>query len=179
MDVTDDTNSNGNMHEPQSSSENHNPKKRYRENKKNSDYSSHGQDNQNDKLSVIIYIHGGGFHSGSSLPKKGLKDGFRKSQWTPDPRELATEGNVIVVTIQYRLSSFGFLFLDDESAPGNVGLLDQYMALEWVRNEIHNFGGNSSSITVLGQEAGGVSTLIHFIQNPNLFQRMILHSAGI
>ena len=83
-----------------------------------------------------------------------------------------------MVTIQYRLSSFGFLFLDDEAAPGNVGLLDQYQAIEWVRNEIHNFGGNASSITVMGQEAGGISTLIHFAQNPNLFQRMILHSSG-
>ena len=136
------------------------------------------QDNDNDQLSVIVYIHGGGFHSGSSLLKKGLKGEFRKSQWTSDPRELAAEGNVIVVTIQYRLSSFGFLFLDDEAAPGNVGLLDQYQAIEWVRNEIHNFGGNASSITVMGQEAGGISTLIHFAQNPNLFQRMILHSSG-
>ena len=130
------------------------------------------------KLSVIIYIHGGGFHSGSSLPKRGSKNGIRQSEWTPDPRELASEGNVIIVTIQYRLSSFGFLFLDDEFAPGNVGLLDQYMALEWVRNEISSFGGDPKSITVMGQEAGGVSALIHYTQNPALFQRMILHSSG-
>ena len=133
----------------------------------------------NGNLSVIVYIHGGGFHSGSSLPKRGSENGFRKSKWTPDPREIASEGNVIVVTIQYRLSSFGFIFLDDENAPGNVGLLDQYKALEWVRNEITNFGGNPSSITVMGQEAGGVSALIHYIQNPSLFQRMILHSSGM
>ena len=137
------------------------------------------EDKKDGKLSVIVYIHGGGFHSGSSLPKKGSENGFRKSKWTPDPRELASEGNVIVVTIQYRLSSFGFIFLDDESAPGNVGLLDQYKALEWVRNEITNFGGNPSSITVMGQEAGGVSALIHYIQNPALFQRLILHSSGM
>ena len=130
------------------------------------------------KLHVIVYIHGGGFYSGSSLPQKGSENEFRRSEWTPDPRELASEGNVIVVTLQYRLSSFGFIFLDDDSAPGNVGLLDQRKALEWVKNEISNFGGDPESITVMGQEAGGVSALVQYVQSPQLFKRMILHSSG-
>lgn len=52
---------------------------------------------------------------------------------TSDGRDFAAIGGVIVVTVQYRLGSFGFLFLDDDGAPGNVGLLDQKKALQWIQ----------------------------------------------
>lgn len=124
-------------------------------------------------LPVMVYIHGGFFASGSSLPK-----GNSKQSWIADPRELAAEGKVIVVTIQYRLGSFGFLFLGDESAPGNVGLADQLKALQWVKKNIGQFGGNKDSITVVGQDAGGTSAIILY-NHSRLFQRLILQSAGI
>ena len=73
------------------------------------------------------------------MPNKGSGTKVGQTNWTPDPRELAAEGNIIVVTLQYRLGSFGFMFLADENAPGNVGLLDQQKAIMWVKNNIHNF----------------------------------------
>ena len=139
---------------------------------------TYGTGGKKQNMSVMIWIHGGGFHSGSSLPNKGSGTKVGQSNWTPDPRELAAEGNIIVVTLQYRLGSFGFMFLADENAPGNVGLLDQQKAIMWVKNNIHNFGGDPSSITVTGQEAGGISGLIHHLKTPHLFQRLIVHSAG-
>ena len=68
---------------------------------------------------------------------------------------LAGAGDVIVVQVNYRVGVFGFLSLDDDSAPGNVGLLDQRMAMHWVWDNIGAFGGNSQRITLLG--AGTVS----------------------
>ena len=65
-------------------------------------------------LPVLVWLHGGQFQSGSSL-----KHGYIDEHWSPDPRYLASLGKVIVVNVQYRLGSFGYLFMDDESAPGN------------------------------------------------------------
>ena len=86
-----------------------------------------------------------------------------------------------MVTIQYRLGSFGYLFLDDESAPGNVGLLDQKMAIEWVRRNVQGFGGDPEKITLAGQDAGGVSalTLLSLSEGQHLASKVILQSAGI
>ena len=82
-------------------------------------------------LPVLIWFHGGSFSSGSSLNNGPLED-----DWIPDPREFASNGEIIVVTVQYRLGSFGFLFMDDAKAPGNVGLLDQLKAVEWIKSNI-------------------------------------------
>ena len=58
---------------------------------------------------------------------------FHPLRTSSDGRDFAAFGGVIVVTVQYRLGSFGFLFLDDDGAPGNVGLLDQKKALQWIQ----------------------------------------------
>ena len=59
-----------------------------------------------------------------------------------DPKILATEENIIVVSFQYRVASLGFLFFDTEDVPGNAGLFDQLMALQWIKDNIAQFGGN-------------------------------------
>ena len=103
-----------------------------------------------DKLAVLVYIHGGGFVEGS-----GAID-------TYDGDALARKG-IIVVTINYRLGALGFLAhpdLTSESshhASGNYGLLDQVAALKWIQNNIAAFGGNPGRVTIAGQSAGAMS----------------------
>jgi len=103
-----------------------------------------------DKLPVIFWIHGGSFLSGAS------------SEPQHDGEVLATRG-VIVVSINYRLGIFGFFAHPDltkESAhhtSGNYGLLDQWAALRWVRDNIRAFGGDPDRITVFGESAGSFS----------------------
>ena len=64
-----------------------------------------------------------------------------------DPKILATEENIIVVSFQYRVASLGFLFFDTEDVPGNAGLFDQLMALQWIKDNIAQFGGNPGIIS--------------------------------
>ena len=100
---------------------------------------------------VIIWIHGGGFWSGTTT----------LDQY--DLRTMAAEGEIIMVGIQYRVASLGLLYLDTENAPGNAGMFDQLMAIQWVRNNIAQFGGNPENITLMGQEAGAVSVGLHLL----------------
>lgn len=80
-----------------------------------------------------------------------------------DPTILVAETGIIAVTIQYRLNIFGFLYLNSTDAPGNQGLLDQNMALQWVYNNIGNFGGDRNKITIMGESAGAMSVANHLI----------------
>ena len=118
-----------------------------------------GEENANG-LPVMVWFHGGGFSRGSSSPRGPDGGGGEDGGWRPDPRELAAQGGVIAVSVQYRLGALGFLFLDDESAPGNAGLMDQRAALEWVRRNVFAFGGDPTRVTLAGQGAGAVSAAI-------------------
>ncbi len=116
-------------------------------------------------LPVMGWIHGGAFVRGSgSLPSY---DGSR----------FARDG-VVCVTINYRLGADGFLYLDDGVA--NRGLLDQIGALEWVRENIQAFGGDSQRVTIFGESAGAfsVATLLSMPRARGLFQRAIAQSGA-
>lgn len=118
------------------------------------------------KLPVMIWIHGGAFVSGSA---KGY-----------DGDALSTVGNVIVVTVNYRLAEFGFLNSGDGRATGNQGLWDQHLAFKWVKNNIASFMGDPNEITIFGESAGGVSVILHsmYVGNKGLFKRVISESGS-
>jgi para-nitrobenzyl esterase len=124
-------------------------------------------------LPVMVWIHGGGFAIGGA--SQGVYHGGR----------LAHDGNVVVVTIAYRLGAFGFLRLCDVTdgaipATGNEGLLDQIAALRWVRDNIAAFGGDPDRVTVFGESAGAMSiaTLLTMPRARGLAQRAILQSGS-
>lgn len=95
---------------------------------------------------VLFFIHGGAYFYGSAHP--GLYG----------PKYMMETGNVILVTVQYRLNALGFLATGDASSPGNYALKDQVAALKFVKENIQAFGGNPESITVAGQSAGASSS---------------------
>lgn len=95
--------------------------------------------------SVMLYIHGGAFISGSGADSEY------------DGGNMASRGDIVVVTINYRLGPFGFLPLNDTIANGNYGLADQVTALDWVKANIAAFGGDQNRITIAGQSAGAAS----------------------
>lgn len=116
--------------------------------------------------SVMVYFHGGAYLTGQSQ----LYDGSG----------LALNGDVIVVTANYRLGVLGFFSTGDSVAKGNYGLWDQIEALRWVKNNIRSFGGNPDSVTIFGQSAGGfsVSLLALIPENKGLFNRVIMQSGA-
>jgi para-nitrobenzyl esterase len=122
-------------------------------------------------LPVLVWLHGGGFSSGSGA-----------EAWY-DGALLAERGRMVVVTVNYRLGALGYLYLSPEFAPANLGLLDQVAALGWVRDNIAAFGGDPDRVTLAGQSAGALSTLalLGDPAGPGLFQQVILQStpAGI
>ncbi|CAL1261371.1 unnamed protein product [Larinioides sclopetarius] len=93
---------------------------------------------------------------------------------------LAVHGQVIVVTVNYRLSAFGFLTSFSDDAPTNNGLYDQRVALKWVKENINKFGGNSFNVSLFGRFSGSISAAIQTFSplslNENLFQTVILQS---
>ena len=115
-----------------------------------------------DKLAVMVWIYGGGLYSGTSTLE--LYDG----------RMLAVTGNVVVVSMQYRLGALGFLYSGSDDAPGNVGFVDQYLAIKWVRDNIDAFGGDRDRITIIGESAGSVSVSAHLLSP--LSQPLISHA---
>ncbi|XP_023240465.1 acetylcholinesterase-like [Centruroides sculpturatus] len=126
------------------------------------------ENKENKPFSTMVWIHGGAFNTGS-----GNMD-------VHYGRILASYGNVIVVTINYRLGTFGFLNLDNEAAPGNMAFLDQVMALKWVHTNIESFGGDKEGITVFGTSSGAAAISLHLVSplTKGLFKRAILQSGG-
>ena len=117
---------------------------------------------------VIVWIHGGSFTGGSGK----IYDG----------RWLLSRGDIIVVTINYRLGTLGFLAHPSLGPPGDVGnygFQDQQAALRWVRDNIASFGGDPDKVTVAGESAGGMSVCDHLVApgSKNLFRAAIIQSA--
>ena len=87
---------------------------------------------------------------------------------------------MIVVSIEYRVESLGFLYLGTNDAPGNQGFHDQQLALQWIQKNIQTFGGDPNRITLFGESAGAVSVGLHLLSPPSrvLYQNAILQSSG-
>ncbi|ESO84273.1 hypothetical protein LOTGIDRAFT_108546, partial [Lottia gigantea] len=122
--------------------------------------------NNNGNRAVMIYFHGGGFNSGQGMATDGSL--------------LALKGDVIIITINYRLDVLGFLYTGDEEARGNYGLWDQLKALQWIKDHISSFGGDENNITLFGVSAGAFSIGLHLFSTHSngLFQRAILQSGS-
>ncbi|CAN7938466.1 unnamed protein product, partial [Ixodes hexagonus] len=117
---------------------------------------------------VVVYIHGGGFSSGGISLK------------ATDSSELSVRGDLVTVAIAYRLGAFGFLCLNNEDAPGNMGLYDQVVALRWVKENIQFFGGDPDKITLMGTSAGSLAVGVHVLSplSRGLFQRAVMQSGS-
>jgi len=117
---------------------------------------------------VIIWIYGGGFWSGTTTLE------------LYDLRAMAAEQNIIMVGIQYRVASLAFLFFDTEDVPGNAGMFDQLQAIQWVKENIAQFGGDPNRITLMGESAGACSVSLHLLSplSRNLFSQAIMQSAS-
>ncbi|WP_433665304.1 carboxylesterase/lipase family protein [Nocardia sp. CA-128927] len=117
---------------------------------------------------VLVWIHGGGFQTGSG-------------SWF-DPSKLVAAGDMIAVSINYRLGAPGFLAHPGLAQPdgqvGNFGLLDQQAALRWVRDNIAAFGGDPTKVTIAGESAGAMSVCDHLASpaSEGLFRGAILES---
>ena len=117
-------------------------------------------------LTVMVWIHGGGFNIGGGS--------------TFDGTALAAFQNVVVVTFNYRLGALGFLSTRDNYARGNWGMHDQIMALGWIYDNIKKFGGNNKQITIFGDSAGGTGVALHYLSplSAGYFQRGIAQTGA-
>jgi para-nitrobenzyl esterase len=123
------------------------------------------------KRPVMVWIHGGAYSNGTS--NENLVDGVR----------LCKRGNVVVVGLNHRLNVFGYLYLaeiggKEYSESGNAGMLDLVLALQWVRDNIAEFGGDPNNVTIFGQSGGGAkcATLSAMPLARGLFHRIITES---
>ncbi|KAM7088092.1 LOW QUALITY PROTEIN: bile salt-activated lipase-like [Ciconia maguari] len=123
-------------------------------------------------MPVMIWIYGGAFLVGGGQGANFLNN------YLYDGEEIAVRGNVIVVTINYRLGPLGFLSTGDANLPGNYGLKDQHMAIAWVKRNIKAFGGDPENITIFGESAGAASVSLQTLspKNKGLFKRAISQS---
>ena len=90
------------------------------------------------------------------------------------------EENVIIASMQYRVGSLGFMYMGHPDAPGNAGLFDQLLALKWIHENIHHFGGNPNRVTLFGESAGAASVTMHLLSplSQDYFTRAITQSAS-
>ena len=123
-----------------------------------------------EKLPVMVLFPGGGFFCGGSNDY--------------NPSWLVIDGNVVFVSLNYRLGIFGFFshpaINAEDHAIGNYGIMDQQLALEWVQNNIGAFGGDRTNVTIMGESAGGISVMTHMAspRSAGLFHRAIVQSGG-
>ena len=126
------------------------------------------------KRPVMVWLHGGGFSAGSG-----------QELISYDGTNLARDHGVVVVSLNHRLNTLGFLDLSAFGGKyghtGNLGMLDIVKALEWVRDNISAFGGDPSNVTIFGQSGGGgkVSTLMAMPSAKGLFHKAIVQSGSI
>lgn len=119
--------------------------------------------------SVMVFIHGGSYKSGT------IFDTFYNGRF------IAKLGDVVVVSLAYRLNVFGFLYAGEgNTKTGNAGLYDMLLGLHWVKQNIHKFGGDPNKVTIFGRSAGSfaVGTLILSPLAKGLFHRGILQSGS-
>lgn len=123
------------------------------------------EDGDYKSLPVMFFIHGGAFYMGGYIGH--------------GPKVLL-ENEVILVEVQYRLGILGFMCLDHPEAAGNMGLMDQSLALEWTKMHIADFGGNPDEITVFGESAGAASASYHMLSpmSSSNFNRVIAQSGS-
>ncbi|CAG9831935.1 unnamed protein product [Diabrotica balteata] len=125
------------------------------------------QPGSDSSLPVYFWIHGGSFFEGSG----GI------SQFNP---KYFLDQNIVVVTVNYRLGALGFLTLNDNNIPGNLGIKDQNLALKWVSENIHLFGGNPNNVVLGGEGSGAVSVGYHLLSKSSkgLFSAAIQQSGS-
>jgi para-nitrobenzyl esterase len=127
------------------------------------------------KRPVMVWLHGGGFSTGSGHEMR-----------TYDGENLARRGDVVVVSLNHRVGAVGFLNLSSVggeryAASANAGMLDIVAALEWVRDNVRNFGGDPENVTVFGQSGGGgkVTALMAMPCAAGLFHKAIVQSGSM
>ncbi len=128
------------------------------------------------KRPVMVWLHGGGFTNGNGIEQDGYNG-----------ENFCRKGNVVFVSVNHRLGPLGFTNLasaggEEYKASGNVGMLDLVAALEWVRDNISNFGGDPGNVTIMGQSGGGakVTILTAMPSARGLFHKaVVLSGAGV
>jgi para-nitrobenzyl esterase len=130
--------------------------------------------NDSKKRPVMVWLHGGGFQAGSGQELPSY-----------DGENLSRRGDVVVVSVNHRLGVLGYLNLAEiggakYASASNAGQLDLVAALEWVRDNIANFGGDPGNVTIFGQSGGGgkVSTLLAMPAAKGLFHKAIVQSGS-
>jgi para-nitrobenzyl esterase len=123
----------------------------------------------NKKRPVIVWLHGGGFVNGNGIEQDGYHG-----------ENISRLGDVVYCSLNHRLGTLGFTNLagvggDKFAASGNVGMLDIVAALEWVKENIANFGGDANNVTIIGQSGGGakVTTLMAMPSAKGLFHKAV------
>lgn len=124
------------------------------------------------KRPVVVWLHGGGFTNGNAIEQDGYHG-----------ENLARLGNIVFCSINHRLGSLGYTHLKaagGDPISGNVGNLDMVAALEWVKNNIANFGGDPGNVTIIGQSGGGakVTTLMNMPSAKGLFHKAVALSGS-
>lgn len=130
--------------------------------------------NDGKKRPVMVWLHGGGYSAGSGQELPAY-----------DGTNLCEKGDVVIVSLNHRLNVLGFLdlsaFGEKYAQSGNVGLLDLIAALQWVKDNIANFGGDPSNVTIFGQSGGGgkVTALLTSQRAKGLFNKAIIESGSL